>query len=333
MNRSVTLKDLAKKINTSVTTISKALSNHPDISEQRKKQILKLAEEMNYVPNVMASNLRNQKTKFVGLIVADNSNPYFARMIKGVEERLTTEGYHTLIFNTNEEPKKEIDLIMELRSLHVAGVILTPAAGNKESSALLKKFGIPFVLANRYLDKNTDNYVIADSEKASYLAIDYLTKYGYEKIFLLNFMDGVSTAVDRRLGFERALSDKGIIPEPDWVIHGCANQTDGYNAMNRLLDKYKLPFSVLCFNDYIAVGAIKALHEREISMPNEVALMGMDDIELLSYMRPGLSTVNMPKVELGRKSADMLLDIIKGNEPINGRQIVLQPSLVIRETA
>lgn len=334
MKKAATLKDIATKLNMSVTTISKALNNHPDISEKRKLEICNLAKEMHYIPNAMASNLRKQRTKFVGLIVGDNTNPYFARMIKGVEERLTTEGYHTLIFNSNEKPEKEIELLMELRSLNVAGVILTPAAGNKESSRLLKRFEIPYVLANRYIDKHTDNYVIVNDEKASYIATDYLLKYNNDKIFFLNFMEGVSTAVDRRLGYESALMKRGITPDPDWIIHDCINQDDGYIAMKDILSKHKLPFSVLCYSDYIAIGAIKALNENGVKMPDEVAIMGIDDIDIVSFVRPGLTTVHIPKSELGQKSAEMLLNIINDDEDaVSERQIILQPSLVIRETA
>ena len=333
MKKAVTLKDLATILNTSVTTISKALSNHPDISEKRRLEIVSLAEELNYIPNAMAKSLRNQRTKFIGLIVGDNSNPYFARVVKGVEERLTTEGYHTLIFNSNEKPETEMELVKELRSLNVAGVILTPAAGNGESSKLLQEYGIPYVLANRYIDKHTDNYVVVNDEKASYLATDYLSKYNHEKIFFLNFIDKVSTAVDRCCGYEKALIKKGYTPHPDWIISGCINQDDGYRVMKSLIKKNKLPFSVLCYSDYIALGAISALNEQGIKIPEEVAIMGIDDIDILSYMHPGLTTVHIPKCELGRKSADLLIKIIRGKEEAYERQIILQPNLIIRETA
>ncbi len=333
MKRAVTLKDLAERLNTSVTTISKALNDHSDISENRKREIKRLAEEMNYIPNAMAKNLRSQKTNFVGLIIGDNSNPYFSRIVKGVEERLTTEGYHTLVFNSSENPAKEIEFINELRSLNVAGVIITPAAGNQESSKLLQKFGIPYVLVNRYINKNTDNYVIVDDEKAAYLASKHLTKYKHEKIFYLNFIDKVSTARERLRGYKKALKASGISPKQDWVINGCVNQTDGYKIMKNLLDKYELPFSVLCYSDYIALGTIRAINERDIKMPDEVAIMGIDDIDIASFIRPKLSTVHIPIGELGRKSADILMDIISEKDNPIMRQVILQPSIVIRDTA
>ncbi len=333
MKRAVTLKDLAQKLNTSVTTISKALNNHPDISEKRKHEIIKLADEMNYIPNAMAKNLRSQKTNFIGLIIGDNSNPYFSWIVKGVEERLATEGYHTLIFNSNEDPAKEIEFIIELRSLNVAGVIITPAAGNEESSELLQEFGIPYVLVNRYINKDTDNYVIVDDEKAAFLAAEYLTKYKYERIFYLNFIDKVSTARERLRGYKKALITNGYSPKQDWIINGCVNQTDGYNIMRNLLDKYNSPFSVLCYSDYIAVGAIRAINERDIKMPDEVAIMGIDGIDIVSFMRPRLSTVHITINELGRKSADILIDIVSEKDYSNVRQVVLQPRIVIRDTA
>ena len=126
---------------------------------------------------------KKSKTNFVGLIIGDNSNPYFSRIVKGVEERLTTEGYHTLVFNSSENPAKEIEFINELRSLNV-GSNYNTCRGNQESSKLLQKFGIPYVLVNRYINKNTDNYVIVDDEKAAYLASKHLTKYKHERSLL-----------------------------------------------------------------------------------------------------------------------------------------------------
>ena len=162
MKRDVTLKDIAEKLQVSVTTISKAINNHPDISRGRRKQISELIEKMGYVPNTMARTLRSKKSKFVGLIISDNSNPYYARVVKGVEETLSLQGYHTIIFSNDEDPEKEIRFISELRSIKVAGIIITPALGNTETVDMLKKFNIPYVLAHRYLNKENDNYIIAD---------------------------------------------------------------------------------------------------------------------------------------------------------------------------
>ena len=144
MKQNVTLKDIAQKLNTSVMTVSKALNNHPDISAKRKQEVLDLAASMNYVPNAVAKSLRNHKSKFIGIIVGDNSNPYYARIIKGAEEALSKKGYHTLIINSQEDPQKELMLVDQLRSIHIAGVLLTPAAGNCESARHLDKYGSVF---------------------------------------------------------------------------------------------------------------------------------------------------------------------------------------------
>jgi len=333
MSRSATLKDIAEKLNVSVTTISKALNNHPDISETRRKEILEMVEKLNYVPNTMAKSLRNRKTNFIGLIVSDNANPYYARVIRGVEEVLSVQGYHTLIFNNNEDPEKEMLFLQELRSINVAGVIITPALGNQKSTELLKKFQIPYVLANRYIDRNKDNYVIVNDLQAGYMATRYLLENRYKNVLFINGNEHISAARDRYEGYIAAMEEKGVQISPDWIYNNGITQEDGYNFTKKIIKTHKPPFSLLCFSDYVATGAMKALNESGVSMPKEVAVMGIDDIDMFSFMHPGLTTVHVPKKDLGLKSAEMLLNLIKEPDKIKERQIVLEPRLVVRDSA
>lgn len=334
MEKPVTLKDIADRLNVSITTVSKALNSHPDISKERRKEILDLVEKLNYVPNTMAKNLRSRKTKFISLIVSDNANPYYARVIRGVEEILSARGYHTLIFNNNEDPEKELQLIKELRSINVAGVIITPALGNNESVKLLKKFKIPYVLAHRYIDKRKDNYVIADDTEAGYIATRYLLENRHEKVLFINGNPKVSSARDRYLGYMKALEEKRIEFNKNYVYDNGIRQEDGYKIAREIVRTQDTPFSLLCFSDYVATGAMKALNEFGINMPTQVALMGIDDIDMFSYMHPGLSTVHIPKRDLGMKSAELLLNMIDDDSAsVSERQIILSSRLVIRDSA
>lgn len=333
MNRSATLRDIANELKVSVTTVSKALNKHPDISEGRRKEILELVEKLNYVPNSMAKNLRSQKTRFVGLIVSDNANPYYARVIRGVEEVLSMHGYHTLIFNNNENPEKEILFIKELRSINVAGVIITPALGNSESILLLNEFHIPNVLAHRYINKNEDNYVIADDIQAGYIATKYLIENRHEKILFINGNPKISAASDRYAGYKIALQEKGISLRDDLIYNSGVTQEDGYIVTQDIIKNHGTHYSLLCFSDYVATGAMKAFNENGISMPDDVALMGIDDIDIFSYMHPGLSTVHIPKKDLGIKSAELLINLINNSEKYKEERIILSTNLIIRDSA
>ena len=327
----VRLKDIADALNVSITTVSKALNGHPDISEARRKEILEYAERFNYVPNQVARSFRQQRTRIVGIILSDNSNPYNARIIRGIEETLSSKGYYTIIMNNQEDPEKEMKLVSELLGLNVAGVLLTPAAGNRKSCELLRKFNIPYVLVNRYINEKEDTYVVVDDRKAAYLGTKHLSSFCYDKVFFLNFLSSVSSSKNRLKGYKDALKEANIEMDESWVIPECKNQLDGYKAMLKILEN-KPPFSVLCYSDYIAIGAICALQERLIRIPEDVAVMGTDDIDILSFVKPRLTTVGVPKLRLGIKCAELLIDLIKKKE-CKERRIVMKPELIIRETS
>jgi DNA-binding LacI/PurR family transcriptional regulator len=335
MKQSVTLQDIAAALGVTAMTVSKALNNHPDISEVRKKEILDMAKKMNYVPNALAKNLRTNSSSLIGLIVADNSNPYFASFIKGVEKTLSVNNYHSVIFNSDENPEKEKIFIDDLRSLNVAGIIIAPALGNKQNVQMLKNINLPYVLSNRYIDGKTDTYVTADDVTAGYLATKHLLDRKNEKVVFINSNLDLSTARDRLAGYKKALSERGIAIDNDLIISGALNIDDGYEMTSKLLKKMQRPFSLLCYSDYIAIGSLQALNNEKIKIPDEVALMGIDNIEYSAFTYPKLSTVAIPSLQIGVASANLLLKIIKSPTEldIKSRQIVLKPQIIIRDSA
>jgi len=344
MQRRVTLKDIAKELNVSVTTISKAINNHPDISASRRKQIMSLLAERNYIPNYSAKNLRCAKTRFISLIVSDNANPYFAKVIKGVEHVLSNNGYHTLIVNNNEDPEKELTLVREMLSINVAGVLICPANGSRKGVELLRENEIPHVLITRYIDKGHDNYVVADDEKAGYIGTKHLIETHGEHVVFFNHYPGISTTHDRLQGYRRALEEAGIPFREEYVLHKIRSQEDGFHAAEQMLkamgDKR---FSILCYSDFAATGAMLCVQESGRKIPEDVSILGIDGVEMFSYFYPGLSSVHLPKFDLGVKSAELLVDLIKRasqreeeeedlpEEP-EFVQIVLEPSLQERAT-
>ncbi|MDD5017796.1 MAG: LacI family DNA-binding transcriptional regulator [Eubacteriales bacterium] len=334
MRKNITLKDIASELGVTAMTVSKALNNHPDISEARKKQILEMAEKMNYIPNALAKNLRTKSSSLIGVIVADNSNPYFANSIKGVERVLSLNNYHSIIFNSNEDPKRERMFINDLRSLNVAGIIMAPALGNKQNVEMLKGIHIPYVLFSRYIDEITDTYVIADDISAGYLATKYLLEKKGGKVVFINSNLDVSTARNRMLGYNKAFAESGLPIDSGLVFSGALYISDGYELTKKILKKISPPFSLLCYSDYIAIGALQALSEENIKIPQDVALMGIDNIEYSAFTNPKLSTVALPSMQIGISSANLLIKIIKSKTSldIKSKQIILRPHLMIRDS-
>lgn len=311
MSKRITMKDIAQELGVSVTTVSKAINNHPDISPARRRQIQSLLAERNYIPNYMAKNLRSARTKFISLIVSDNTNPYFAKVIKGVETVLSRNGYYTLIFNNNEDPEKEFTLIRELLSINIAGVLICPAGGSDKGISLLRENNIPYVLITRYIERNCDNYVLADDEKAGYLGTKHLIEKHGEHVAFFNHLPGISTTKDRLLGYRRALEEHGIPYRKEYILNNICNQEDGYNAARTMYNLMgSRHFSILCYSDFVATGAALYLQENGLAIPKDVAVMGIDGVEMFSYFYPGLSSIHLPKFELGAKSAEVLVDII-----------------------
>lgn len=340
MANEIRLKDLALALGVSITTVSKALNGHPDISEKTRNQIVAYANEVNYIPNQVAKNFRQQRTNIIGVILNDNSNPYNARMMHGIENYLNARGYLPVFMDNHDDGKKEQELIRALKSLNAAGILLTPASKDSQGVKLLRDFGIPYVLTRQYLSEDEDAYVVVDDERAGYIATKYLLSYRNPKVFFLNASETISSAQNRRRGYLRALEDDGMQPDSSWIISDCRNQLDGYNAMRKILETEKPPFSVVCFSDYIAAGAICALQERRIQIPHEVAVMGADNIEILSFVKPRLSTLDLPKKRLGMKAAEILIDIIEQNhagaeetaDAQASHRYVFKPELLARES-
>lgn len=331
-SRPATLRDIAERVGVTITTVSKSIHDHPDISVAMREKIQQTAKELNYTPNLLASSLRRNRSIFIGLIITNSGNPYFARLIEGAQEEISSRNYHTIIIDNKEDPVEELAIVRQLRGLSIAGVMITPAKGNRESVALLKEFDIPYVLVNRYLDQDSDSYVMVDDYEAAYLATDYLIKNRSDKVLFVNAFEGISSARDRLRGYKTALLDNGLAIHGDRVYPGNAGQEAGYEVAAKILRRHELPYSILCYSDLVALGVLRFFLSSDVKVPDDVAIMGIDNIDLLSFMHPSLSTVDLPKQTIGRESAKILFDLIEDPDRAEKR-LVLKPTLVVRETA
>ena len=243
--------------------------------------------------------------------------------------------YHTIIFNSDENPEKEIKFIKELISINVAGVIISPARGNTGGIKMLKQYNIPYVLCNRYINKKSDYYVIADDYKAGFIATEYLLKNGPKKIIFLNGFKGISCARERLLGHKTALRKNNLPIIKKQFYEDIINGQDGYNIMEKIFSENKPPFSILCISDFVATGVIKYLINKGIKIPDEISVMGIDNIQKFSYsfLIPSLTTVDIQQNLIGLNSAIMLFNLINNLENPGGKHIVIDTKLVIGNSA
>lgn len=328
----VTMKDVAKSLNVSVTTISKVVNGHKDISGKTKDEVWAKINEMGYTPNFLAANLRRNNSNVVALVLSDISKPYFSKVIQGYEEVLNTAGYHMMVFSSMEQSKKEESLLNQIASMNIAGIIIDPAQNSDIEKKTLKGTGIPYVFSNRFLDSEKDFYVAADNEKAGYIATRHLLERKPGKpVYIVNTPDNISPTIDRFKGYCKAMEEANMPILNHCIFSNNFSLEDAYRAGTSIAKEIQGECSVFCSTDQLAIGVMRALLDSGIAVPSQVGVIGVDDIDVSAYLSPALTTVALPKKSIGQKSAEMLIKLIEGQK-IDEYQILLDPELIVRAT-
>jgi len=335
MLNEVTLKDIARETGLSVNTISRALRDKPDIGKTTKILVAHVATDLGYTRNALASQLRTKESRILGLIVTDIVNPVFSGMTKGVEAVAKREGYAVLLSDTGEDPDSEEQAINMMLEKRVDGMIITPTQKRPETIVRLKERGFPFVLMGRSFEGIQANSVVNDDVRGGFLATDYLIAKGHRRILFLGGEPQISSAVKRMAGYKQALERRGLPFVPEMVVWGAPSLEGGYDKAKELLSTGKADLSaIFCFSDLVAIGVMLALRELGVGIPEEIALVGYDDIKFAPALHPPLTTVDICKYRLGEKSAELLIAQLK--LPPSKRmlqEVILEPRLVVRSSA
>lgn len=332
------LKDIAKRTGYSVNAISRALRDMPDIAEETKEKIKKVAQEMNYSPNHAAMSLRTNRSKSIGVIVSDIANPVFSDMVKGVEMTAKEAGYTIILGNSKEDYEEEKSVVETLISRNVDGIILVPTMKGKEVIETIKSRHIPLVLMGRRFHDLNCNSVINDDKYGGYLAGRHLLEKGHQKLAYITSPLYISSAIDRLEGFKDALKEFKMSADSLFVFETEATPNGGYDTTLKLIDENVDVTAVFCFSDFIAFGVLKALKERGVCIPEDIAVVGFDDIYFSELCAPALTTINTSKLRTGIKATECLIKHINYmeikdihlNKEINN--IIFEPNLIIRES-
>ena len=327
-----TLPDIARDLGLSVTTISRALNDKPDISPGTKRMVQEKARALAYVSNGLARDFRRQRTTTIGVVISDNANPFFARVVRGIQNAASAKGYQIILCNTDEEYTREVTSIQLFRQMCVAGMLITPIQTEEQSILDLVHANVPFVLISRYFANINTDYVVGADEMGGYLATSHLIERGYKRIWHLGGPAQISPATGRSAGYRRALHDHGIDYDEARVIHGHLNMDDGCRATKQILAQANPPLGIFCFSDYVAIGAMNALLEEGVAIPDDVAIVGYDDIEFSPYLRVPLTTIDNPRYQIGVKAVELLVDLIEGRTQLRSNHIVLEPRLIARSS-
>lgn len=330
----ITLKDLAKELNLSINTVSRALRDMPDIKDETKQRIREVAEKMNYRTNLAASMLRTHRSRAIGVVVSDILNPVFSGMVKGIEFAAKKANYSMILSDSDENYEEEVSAIENMFQRNVDGIILFPTMVNDGTARKLLEKEIPFVLVGRKFHNLSTNLVINDDMQGGYLAAEHLYSKGHRKFLYIGGPMHMSSSTDRLDGFKQYLIGQGISTDAIEVHETNASWQSGYDVMSKLV---KRGFGATCafvFSDFLALGVLKALRENKINVPSDMAVMGYDDIDLCELMVPSLTTIDLSKFRLGSRALDLLLQQISAAPSNAGKfqQIIMEPRLIVRES-
>lgn len=330
-HRRAKLIDIAKQTGYTVGTISKALQNKDGISKETRESILRAAKEMGYIANAQAGALRSGSSKMIAIIVGDIANPLFAIEIKICTELLEKHGYRAIVMDTEERPEREEAAVISALNKNVDGVLICPSQQSTRNIQLLKQNGMPFVLMGRRFRDYDADYVVCDDEEGGYLAGKHLLDLGHERILLITAGQHISSSYERLAGFTRAMQEHHVSLDPDLILEANASASEAADLIDRALAS-ELHFSaIFTFSDLIAWEVIYALEERDIKVPQDISVMGFDDVQSHMCFPPPLTTVHFPKRKLVSNSVALLLDRIQSpGEETEHR--VLSSHLVIRKT-
>ena len=335
MKKQVTIKDIAQQLGFSVSTVSRALKDHPDISIKTREAVKQLATLLGYRPNRIALNLKNSKTNTIGLIIPEVEHYFFSSIINGIEEIAYENNYYVMVFQSNESYMREVLNLQALATNRVDGVL---ASFSKETHNFshfnqIIDYEIPLVFFDRVVNDMHADTVVSDDFHGAYIAVEHLIKRGCKNIALYSSPRHLQISQGRHDGYKKALEDNGLAYNTD-LVYSCDTYEDAMKISRSILKKQNRPDGVFSVNDMTAIGVLKVAKELGIKIPDELKIAGFENSRSSKVVNPELTTVDQFGFDLGKKAATLLLKRINDQdftyEPEN---IVIKPKLIIRESS
>ena len=332
----ITIKDIARQLNISPSTVSRALRGHPDISPKTRELVVAQAAKYNYRPNLIAQSLQNQRTNTIGVIVPEIRHFFFSSAISGIEMVSYEYGYNIMVCQSHENFEREVINTQALVSNQVAGLLISIAQETRSTDHLkaVINHGIPLVFFDRAAEGLKASKVVVDDYHGAYNAVEYLIRSGYRRIAHLAGPRHISISKHRMEGYRQALKDNNIRLEKNLVVPGGFGEEDGRAGVRKLLALKKPPTAVFAVNDPVAIGAYAFIKESGLKIPGDIALVGFSNNPVSSLIEPPLLTVDQPAFEMGRTAAALLLEQIQSpDQEFVPQTRLLKTSLIVRESA
>lgn len=329
----VTIHDVAKLAGVALITVSRVINRSGYFSNETRERVEKAIHELGYVPNILARSLRSKRTNTLALILTDITNPFFTTLARGVEDTASDAGFNVIFCNTDESECEEAKYLQVLLQKQVDGFLLVPAQSQPNSIWQIRKHGEPVVVLDRCVPEVEVDMVRCDSEEGAYQLTCLLISLGRRQIAMLSGPQTVSTAADRVAGFRRALIEAGLPLDETYVMYGEFTLPSGYAMARRVLDLYPRPTAMFAANNFINVGALKAIQETGLEVPEDVALVCFDDLPPGMVVFPFFTVAAQPAYEMGRQATLLLLERLAEETEKPYQEVILPAEIIVRHSS
>ena len=332
----VRMKDIARDLGVSVVTVSKVIRNHEDIGSETRERVLKRMKELNYQPNLAARALVTGKSHMVGLIVPDLLHPFFAQVAKGLSKVFRQNNYTLFIASSEDDSTLEKEQINQVLARRMDALLVASTQWSAESFRLVEEHKTPYVLLDRQFRGLNANFVGTDDRLAGEVATRHLMDVGCRRIAHIGARE-ISTPVDRLEGYRQALAERGMTSPPEYVAlrsrGDYRGDVAGYDAMKELLRLDARPDGVFCYNDTTAMGAMKAILDANLRIPEDIAVVGCGNVFYADFLRVSLTTVDQSSQAIGEHGAALALNLMNARTTPQPRTILVEPKLVVRQSS
>jgi len=327
------MRQIAERADVSIGTVSHVVNHSARVRPKLRERVLEAIRSLGFQPSALAQGLRTNRTRMLGMIIPDITNPFFPGVVRGAEDVAFKHSYRVILCNTDNDPAKESLYLSELRSYRAAGLLIIPAAGSDLASALTPGApGIPPVVClDRCAIGWTGDSVIVANEKGAFEATKHLIQSGHRNLAVITGPSRLANAIERLKGFRRAIRDANLPLPVEFVQEAAFDTRSGFQAARRLLRMLPRPTAIFACNDLMALGVLHAVHELGLRCPEDLSLVGFDNLEFCDYTSPALTSVYQPGYQLGATAGNLLLERINGLES-RPKRLILDTELKIRSS-
>lgn len=333
--RRITITELAQELNTTASTVSRALRGHSSISKEMKERVQELAAKRNYKVNRMAANLRSGESKILGVVVPRVNRDFFSNCIAGIEELATKAGYSIIICQTEDDEVRERKSIMTLIESNVAGILISTGSKVEDLEVFseVKRLGIPIIFFDKATKSKSQNKVEVNDKLGAYMAVCHLLEKGYKRIAHFSGSQDIRLYRERKKGYLKALHEKGIEVDESLIIHNTLQKKEGYEAATILMNMEEPPDSIFSASDYSALGAIIRLKELGISIPEDMGIVGYSNEMFTNIISPRMTTIDQHSIRIGNCAVRACMEAINEKDEFNTyKNVVIEPTLIVRES-